>query len=294
MEHSCISLTAFWKLLHIFLLDYYAQRWHTGIKGIPARRWDESVRSGFLPVLHTSAEETRILLMRTDTRVIQRAGIQFEWLFYRSPDLMMLRSKLSKSAEVRFKYDTRDISAIYVSDPINGRWLRVTAVDQDYTCGLSLWKHRIINRFVQAQKKEVNIESLAAAKAQIQQIVAEEYTLTRKRRGRKTAARVLGIGTRHPNLLGATPALNPPAVAIPLLPGPSSNTNPSDHVPAQPAVDDASSSCSDYTEAVQAPNAELPMPSIAMPASLSTDDLDDLDLTGWSGDYNLIKPQGGN
>lgn len=65
-----------------------------------------------------------------------------------------------------------------------------TAVNQEYTKGLSLWKHRIIRSYILRKKKEVNIYELAAAKQHLQEIVDREYELTRK--GRKTSARYRG------------------------------------------------------------------------------------------------------
>ncbi|WP_161569234.1 Mu transposase C-terminal domain-containing protein [Candidatus Oscillochloris fontis] len=284
MQHACISLTAFWKLLHIFLLDVYAQDWHTGKKAIPYKRWNESIQMGFLPVLHTSAEETRILLMRTEERVIQRAGIQFEWLFYRSPDLMRLRSLLPDGTEVRFKYDPTDISRIYVADPLHHRWLPVMAADQSYAQGLSLWKHRIINRFVQAGKRDVDIEALAAAKAHIQQIVAEEYTLTRTSRGRKTAARFLGVGVPEPHAPAAPPTLPAPA---PALPAPQPEPQPDQTTPAPPTKPVRKPRQAKSTAPSPDPTSDPTPP----PANL-TDNLDDLDLSGWGGDYQLPPSSG--
>lgn len=286
-QHACISLTTFWKLLHIFLLDVYAQDWHSGVGAIPMRRWQESVQSGFLPALHTSAEETRILLMRTDTRIVQRSGIEFEGLFYRSPDLTRLRAVLpADDRNVRFKYDPGDIGALYVSDPVDRRWLRVEAADQGYARGLSLWKHRIILRYVQAQKREVNIEALAAAKEHIRRVVAQEFALTRKSRGRTVAARFLEIGVPGAD----APASSPPA-ALPAPPPALPAPEPQPELAAPTAPAKAARKPRQAKLAAPPPAASpAPTPSPAAP----TDDLDDLDLSGWGGDYQLPPSSGGN
>jgi putative transposase len=280
MQHACISLTGFWKLLHIFLLDIYAQKYHEGKQAIPYKRWQTNLEMGFAPVLHTSAEETRIMLMRSETRTIQRSGIQFEWLFYRNPDLMRLRSQLPEGTEVRVKFDPGDISAIYVTDPTTGKRLHVPVAREAlaYAQGLSLWKHRIINRYVQAQRGDVDIEALAAAKAKIQQIVASEYAVTRTSRGRKTAARFLGVAVPEPLALAPSLALPAPT---PALPAPETQPEPeSQPEPAAPA----------------APAKPARKPRQAKPAAPSpaapTDDLDDLDLSGWGGDYQLPPSSG--
>jgi putative transposase len=198
-QHACISLSAFWKILHLFLLDIYAQRWHEGVGGIPAKVWAENLQAGFMPCLHNTVEEVRILLYRSEERTVQRSGIDFESLRYQSPDLSRLRSTLPQGARVRIKYDPADLSALYVFDPSgSGEWLRVPAVDTDYTHELSLWKHRVIRSYVLRHKQEVDIYALAAAKQHIQEIVVREFAQTRKNRGRKTAARFLDIEMTSP------------------------------------------------------------------------------------------------
>jgi putative transposase len=241
-HHACISLSAFWKLLHVFLLDYYAQKWHAGRGCIPARRWQEAVQAGFVPALHTSAEETRLLLYPRDTRTLQRSGIDFEALRYQSPDLARLRSLLPKGTVVSLKYDPDDISALYICDPTASgsapHWLRVPAVDQTYTQGLSLWKHRIIRQYVLREQGAVDIVALAAAKQTIQQIVAEEFRMTRKGRGRKTAARLLDHGM--PPAPGPAPAAAAPAPVA----APAPRTTPA--APAAPEIFDTTGWGSDY------------------------------------------------
>jgi hypothetical protein len=90
-----------------------------------------------------------------------------------------------------------DLSTLYVYDPRPKYedWLPVPAVDQEYTKDLSIHKHQIIRSYILRQKKEVDIYELAAAKKHIQEIVEREYGLTRQVRGRRNAARYLGIGS---------------------------------------------------------------------------------------------------
>ncbi len=138
-HHACVSLSALYGLLHVWLLDVYAQDWHEGARGIPAKLWDASLASGWEPVLHHSAEEVRVLLRRTAERTLGRTGIDFESLRYQSPNLARLRSLLPRGTRVRMKYDPGDLGAVYVYDSTDGGgWLRVPALDQEYASGLSL------------------------------------------------------------------------------------------------------------------------------------------------------------
>lgn len=293
MHHACISLKAFWKLLHIFLLDVYAQKWHEGKHGIPYKCWQQNLELGFSPVLHTSAEKTRILLMRSEERTIQRAGIQFEWLFYRSRDLMRLRSQLPDGTQVRFKYDPSDISAIYVTDPLTGQRIRVPVAHETraYAQGLSLWKHRMINRYVQVQKQEVNIEALAEAKAKIQRIVEQEYRQTRKNRGRKTAARILGIEPSQP-ISNSSSGSNVSTEESPSLV--NIHTPSSKGVPELNTETTTSALTKASRTKAKSKADPITAPTSSMKPSLNKQDThkeEDLDLTGWGGSYE-IRPSG--
>lgn len=218
-KHACISLAGFMELLHVFLLDVYAQEWHEGVGGgsggIPAKLWEESMKDGFVPCLHHDADEMRILLYNSERRTVGRSGIDYEALCYQDSVLLApLRERLQKRKKARgtvnpagqnedddrahIRVNPADLSSIYVydDDPENPKWLRIPAVDQEYTKGLSLWKHRVIRSYLLRKKKKVNIYELAAAKQHIQEIVDREYQLTRK--GRRNLARYRGVKAGPP------------------------------------------------------------------------------------------------
>ncbi len=297
-QHACISLTAFWKILHIFLLDIYAQRWHEGIGGIPAKMWAESMQAGFLPCLHSNVEEVRLLLLRGEERTVQRGGIDFESLRYQSPVLAQVRSILTDGEKVPIKYDPADLSALYVLDPAAQRWLRVLAVDQDYTQGLSLWKHRVIRGYVLREKQTVDIYALAAAKRHIQDIVASEFLHTRKSRGRKTAARFLSVEVSTGSSLPSTPSvLLGGGITIPVV---SPETQASSQgtllpprtqeIPSPATLETPAEPQGEQQDASTAPprsrrSPRKVQPPVPPPAPART--ADTFDTTGWGGDYSL-------
>jgi putative transposase len=209
-QDACISLTTFYQMLHLFLVDVYAQSWHEGIQAIPARRWEANLREGMLPCLYHDAEELRIILCASEERTLTRQGIEWQTLYYHSPELGRLRVA-TPGARVRFRYDPDDLGEVYVYDPFEGgHWLTVPAVDQSYARGLSLYKHRVIRQAVLNAKRQVDIYALAEAKARLQDLVASEFVLTRKARGRKQAARFLGVAVDEP-------FASPPVVSSPLM-----------------------------------------------------------------------------
>lgn len=175
LKQACITLGDLEQVLHLFLLDIYAENFHRGLQDIPARRWEKVTRAGFFPRLPASVTELRILLGRTTYRTIQPYGLELHALRYNCTDLTGLRQRLSKRdhKQVKVKYDPADLSRVYLYDPDEQHYLEVPALAEAYTQGLSLWKHQVIRNFVLSQQESVDITALGRAQRQIQAIVAE-------------------------------------------------------------------------------------------------------------------------
>jgi putative transposase len=171
-KEACIDLRDLDTLLHIFLLDVYAESFHRGLGGIPARQWEAITREGFFPRLPASAEELKILLGRVTQRVIQPYGIEFMRLRYNSRDLAPLRTYLD-GEKAKIKYDPTDLGCIHVYDPQEQTYIAVACLDGEYAQGLSLWKHRVILNLARQEEARVNVLGLAQAKRRIQEIVAK-------------------------------------------------------------------------------------------------------------------------
>lgn len=188
LKQACISQGDLDQMMHIFLIDIYAEDFHKGIQGIPARRWEETIRNGFFPRVPPSVEELRILLGRVDYRTIQPYGLEFHSLRYQSDELAPLRTRMAKRKEkqVKIKYNPSDISRLYVYDPDEERYLEVPALAQNYTKGLSLWKHQVIRNFVLNEQDQVDIVALGRAQRRIQEIV--DKSLRRKKLGTRAKA----------------------------------------------------------------------------------------------------------
>jgi putative transposase len=170
VKQACIYLSDVDRIMNLFVVDIYAQRFHRGIEGVPAQRWDMAMRSGFAPRVPPSAEELAILLGRVTYRAVQHYGIQLHSLRYNSSDLALLRTRL-KGEKIKVKYHPGDLNYIHVYDPFDNRYIEVPALDQAYTQGLSLWKHRIIRRAALEESDSVDLVALGRAKRRIQEIV---------------------------------------------------------------------------------------------------------------------------
>ena len=193
-QYACISKSAFVRIMNIFHYDIYAQQWHRGVGGIPAKLWAKNEAAGFIPTLPSSYDELRILLFRAETRTLQGIGIEFENIVYQDADAIRMRALLSREErQVDIRVNPYDLTYIFVLDPITkSEWLKFYAEDTPgYTPGISLWKHRLLVRILNREKRDVNVFALAEAKAKIQKIIDEEYHKTRKMKTRMTGARYL-------------------------------------------------------------------------------------------------------
>jgi len=189
-KNAVITLSAFMEMLHIFVVDYFAQRPNS--KGIiPAKEWDKG-RQDYPPALPWNKDDLNVLLGAYEERVLGRQGIEFSCLFYNSPALTTLRTRLHRGRvkePIKFKYDPADLSRIWVYDQFDEQWIETPCTDQAYTQNLSLWKHRVIKRFAREELGKVDYVSLADAKAKIQAIVDREWAETKRITTRKKLAR---------------------------------------------------------------------------------------------------------
>lgn len=216
---ACLSLAELEKALVLFLVDIYAERPHRGLGGIPARRWEQALAGQFMPRLPPNRDELAILLGRVAWRVLHAYGIEFEGLRYNASDLGILRARL-KGAKVKLKYHPGDLSRIYLFDPFEKRYHPVPALDQEYTQGLSVWKHRIIRRVAQLESEQVDLAALGRARRKIQETVDAARTRQKKTRTRTQLAR-----------WEANPpqATQPPPRALP-PPGPQTQLEPTSEI----------------------------------------------------------------
>jgi putative transposase len=224
-EQACVYLSAVDKLLNIFLVDIYAERFHRGLGAIPARSWAAKTQQGFAPALPPSAAELTILLGRTMTRVVHHYGIEFASLRYNCDALGPLRTQL-QGQPAKVKYHPADLSYLYVYDSAAEQYLRVPALDQEYTHDLSLWKHRVIRQAVLAQQERVDLVALGEAKRKLQQLVEagrqrkRQSTRTRIARwdtaGKPTRQVVLPAPTAEPK--SAAPPTSLPVASLPTPP----------------------------------------------------------------------------
>lgn len=200
------------QLMHIFLLDIYAQDFHRGLGGIPAQRWEAAVTQGFFPRIPADPDELSVLLGRVTERNINHYGIEFESLRYNCDELALLRHRLrtrsgtaeTGSTKAKIKFLPNDLGHIYVFDPFEMTYIKVPALDQAYAQGLTLWSHEVIRHQVLLNQDRVTIQALGDAKRKIQDIVTRSKERSKRSQTRKKVARWEANNASSPPTNGAS------------------------------------------------------------------------------------------
>jgi len=244
-KNAVISFSAFIEILDTWIVDIYSREIHrgyehTGPSNIPVETWLEGIEK-YPPALPPRGMNLDVLLRQIAYRKIDQGGVELFGLRYNDPMLSLVRRE-AKDKKVLVKYDSSDLSMIYVADERQGTYIPVPALDQAYAQGLSLYQHEIIKKYVRNHLKgKVNNETLIAAKARIQEIVNQEIRLTRKASTRVRAARFMQIDSRElsraPSPVSPEDHRNFIPEPIPMLPPAADETG--DHIMENPSEKDS-------------------------------------------------------
>jgi putative transposase len=140
-KHAIVTMADLQEMIHRWIIDIYSRSPHRGLKDVPARVWEMSVKK-FPPLLPPDAQDLEVLLGYITWRKVG-SSIEIFGLHYSCDALAAVRQQV-KGEKAKIKFNPEDISLIWVYDNKNGVYIPVPALDQEYTRGLSLWAHKII------------------------------------------------------------------------------------------------------------------------------------------------------
>jgi putative transposase len=150
--------------------------------------WISSIRPEDIRLPDESTELDAIM-GRVYHRVLTHKGIEFEGLFYNSPDLTDLRITQGANIDIELRVDESDIGSIYVLSPKTNSTYQVPALESDYANGISLWQHTLYKkRQRKLYSSQQSPDGWLKAKEDIMREIEEEFHMKR-RRTRMRAAR---------------------------------------------------------------------------------------------------------
>jgi putative transposase len=123
-----------------------------------------------------------------ESRSLSHKGIEFEGLFYNSPELIELQRKEGKKLTVEIRVNDSDSGSIYVLSPKTSKAYAVPALDRDYASGISLWQHKVIKNYQRQHfDKDDGVDGWLQAKSEIARLIDESLKLKRTRTHKRIA-----------------------------------------------------------------------------------------------------------
>ncbi len=187
VKHAVVRLSTLRHVVHKWIVDVYHDKPHRSLKVPPAALWRSSIRPEDI-LLPEDPERLDALLGRRATRVLTHKGIEFEGLFYNSPDLKSLRDQLGEKLDVEICVNDGDIGSIVVLSPDKRRMFVAPALAQKYAKGITAWQHKVCKRFAANNLERYDSTAWLEAKAQISELIRKEFAWHKKTKPRGSRA----------------------------------------------------------------------------------------------------------
>ena len=186
-KSACLTLEELERWFAIAIAKFYHLRPHEGLDGQPPlRRWqagiaDFAAEGGAIPVPR-NARAYLVDFLPVLRRSLQRDGITIDHLTYFSSALRAWITARDRSGALLVRRDPRDLSRVFVLDPLNGGYLEVPTRDLSRPA-ISLWEHRLARRRLRARHRgEVDEAGLFAAVEEMRAAERDAARLTRSAR----------------------------------------------------------------------------------------------------------------
>lgn len=190
-----LTLNQFKRIFYNWLVNIYHREPIGDAVKSPLDLWNESASE--FPVDEQDRKNIETSLMASDTRTIQRGGIQIENLKYNSDSLRDIYRREGPTSAL-IKYSPFDLGRIYVFDDLNGIYIPVRCDEYEYAKGLSMYAHKIIqnhaNKLRKSYKDDANLKK---AKAEIFGNIDDLHKRNARRKTQvtaKKAARIQQVG----------------------------------------------------------------------------------------------------
>jgi putative transposase len=180
-KHAVITLATLRQVVRMWIADVYHQQVHRSLETTPAKMWTSSIKPEDIR-LPDETTQLDVVMGRVESRSLTHKGIEFEGLFYNSPELTELRRKEGANLAVEIRVNEDNIGSIYVLSPKTLKAYTVPALDHEYASGISLWQHKVIKNYQRQHfDRDFGVDGWLQAKNEIARLIDESLKLKRTR-----------------------------------------------------------------------------------------------------------------
>jgi len=186
-KHAIVTFSTLKKVVRKWLADVYHQKPHRTLGISPVEMWNSSIKPEDIRVPEDPAV-LDVVMGRRYQRALTHKGVEFQGLYYNSPELHELRCRKGSELSVEIRVDESDLGRIFVLSSKEKEVFTIPALRRDYATGIGLFQHRVIRRY---QKQHASLkpgpDGWLQAKEEIVEIIESETRLKRKRSNKRVA-----------------------------------------------------------------------------------------------------------
>ena len=187
VKHAIVTFSTLKMVARKWIGDVYHQKPHRALGISPVEMWHCSIKPEDIRVPEDPAV-LDVIMGRRYQRALTHKGVEFQGLYYNSPELHELRCRKGSELAVEIRVDESDLGRIFVLSPEEKEVFTVPALRRDYATGIGLFQHRVIRRY---RKRHASLGPSAdgwlQAKEEIVEIIEAETHLKRKRSNKRVA-----------------------------------------------------------------------------------------------------------
>lgn len=191
-EMATLTLGALHELLHIVIIDIYAQTYHKGLKTSPAKAWEEHIEQGrFFPELGPAPAQLAQILSIPYQRKLQHYGFDLHGVRYWSQELEQLRVRLladKGDPTITVRQNPADIGQVFIHDPYRKTYITAHSNNRALS-GKSLSMYQRLRAIMRDFEGEPDHIAIAKAERELTKRLAKARR-SKKLRERNIAARL--------------------------------------------------------------------------------------------------------
>jgi putative transposase len=183
-EKNTLPYEFFIKILYTYIVEIYHNSYNKRKKGTPYELWNRSLNQNPQNTVF-SHDEINIIVGSTIERNISKSGISIDNIYYNDENLNIIRRNLNDT-KIKVKRNLDDISYIYVFSVFAKKYIKIDAVDQEYTKGKTVFQHRCILKLINKESKDTDtLDKVYSAEKKINDYLDDLSTDKDKKNSKK-------------------------------------------------------------------------------------------------------------